>query len=117
MIANRRRAGKLLWAVLAGVLLWAAGAGVAAAQQGGERAGQTTGDTVTIRWDICLGAALSVGLACLAAGYAIGQVGAAALGAASERPELLTRSVVFVALGEGLVVFGFLIALVMVLQL
>jgi V/A-type H+-transporting ATPase subunit K len=69
------------------------------------------------RWDLCLGAALSIGLSCLGAGYAIGRVGAAALGASSERPELLARSLLFVALGEGLVVFGFLIALIMVLAL
>ncbi len=47
---------------------------------------------VVLRYDIALAIGLSIGLPCLAAGYAIARVGAAALGAASERPELLTRS-------------------------
>jgi V/A-type H+-transporting ATPase subunit K len=43
----------------------------------------------------------------------VARVGAAALGASSERPELLTRSIVLVALGEGIAVFGFVVAIVM----
>jgi len=72
---------------------------------------------VVLRYDIALAIGLSIGLPCLAAGYAIARVGAAALGAASERPELLTRSLIFVALGEGIAVFGLLVAiLVLVLK-
>jgi V/A-type H+-transporting ATPase subunit K len=37
------------------------------------------------------------------------------LGAAAEKPELLTRSILFVALAEGLAVLGFAIAM-MILQ-
>jgi len=70
-----------------------------------------------VRWDIAFAVAISIGLPCLGAGYAIGKVGAAALGAASEKPELLTRSLIFVALGEGIAVFGLLVAiLVLVLK-
>jgi F0F1-type ATP synthase membrane subunit c/vacuolar-type H+-ATPase subunit K len=76
-----------------------------------------TPDPSVVRWDIALAIGLSIGLPCLAAGYAIAKVGAAALGAASERPELLTRSLIFVALGEGIAVFGLLVAiLVLVLK-
>jgi len=56
-------------------------------------------------------AALTMGLAILAAAYAVGKVGAAALGAASEKPELLNRALVFVALGEGLAILGLVVAL------
>ena len=66
---------------------------------------------------VVLGAALSAGFGFLGGGYAVARVGAAALGAASERPELLTRSLVFVALGEGIAVFGLVIAILMVLRL
>ena len=54
---------------------------------------------------------------CLAAGYAVGKVGAAALGAASEKPELLTRSLLFVALAEGIAIYGLLVAVLLYLKL
>jgi len=66
---------------------------------------------------IVLGAALAAGFGCLGGGYAVARVGAAALGAASERPELLVRSLPFVALAEGIAVLGVLIALLLVLGL
>ena len=64
-----------------------------------------------------LAAALAAGLGCLGAGYAVARVGSAALGAAAERPELLMRSLIFVALGEGIAIFGLLIAILLVLKL
>ena len=64
-----------------------------------------------------LGAALAAGFGFLGGGYAVARVGAAALGAASERPELLVRSLVFVALGEGIAIFGLVVAILLVLRL
>jgi V/A-type H+-transporting ATPase subunit K len=64
-----------------------------------------------------LAAALAAGLGCLGASYAVARVGSAALGAAAERPELLMRSLIFVALGEGIAIFGLLIAILLVLKL
>jgi len=58
-------------------------------------------------------AAIAIGLSVLGAGYAVGRVGSAALGAAAEKPELLTRSILFVALAEGLAVLGFAIAMML----
>lgn len=46
-----------------------------------------------------------------AAAFAVGKIGAAAMGAAAEKPELLGRAIAFVGLGEGIALFGFLIAL------
>jgi V/A-type H+-transporting ATPase subunit K len=66
---------------------------------------------------LSLAAALAAGLGCLAAGYAVARVGSAAFGAAAERPELLMRSLIFVALGEGIAIFGLLIAILLVLKL
>jgi V/A-type H+/Na+-transporting ATPase subunit K len=66
---------------------------------------------------IGLGAAAAFTMAgcVLGAGYAVARIGAAAMGAAAEKPELLTRSLLFVALAEGLAVLGFAIAM-MILQ-
>jgi V/A-type H+-transporting ATPase subunit K len=60
-----------------------------------------------------LAAAIVVGLSCLAAGLAVGRVGAAALGAASERPELLMKSLLFVALAEGIAVLGLIMGIML----
>jgi V/A-type H+-transporting ATPase subunit K len=60
---------------------------------------------------IALAAAIVVGLSCLAAAIAVGRVGAAALGMASERPELLMKSLIFVALAEGIAIYGLLMGL------
>ena len=61
--------------------------------------------------------ALVMGTACIAAAYAVGKVGAAALGAAAEKPELLGRAIVFVGLGEGIAIFGLIISLMLINKL
>ncbi len=58
-------------------------------------------------------AAFAIGMSVLGAGYAVGRIGSAALGLAAEKPELLTRSILFVALAEGLAVLGFAIAMML----
>lgn len=63
---------------------------------------------------LAFAAALAIGLCVLGAGHAVGRIGSAAMGAAAERPELLTRSILFVALAEGLAVLGFAIAMMLV---
>nr|WP_319474623.1 ATP synthase subunit C [uncultured Sphaerochaeta sp.] len=60
---------------------------------------------------VCFSAALAFGLGALAAGSAIGKVGSAAMGAISERPEIASQALIFIALAEGLVVFGFITSL------
>ena len=47
------------------------------------------------------------------AALAVGKIGAAAMGAAAERPEMLGKAIAFVGLGEGIALFGFLISLMM----
>lgn len=66
--------------------------------------------------DIGLGtaAAFAIAISILGAAHAVGRIGSAALGAAVEKPELLTRSLLFVALAEGLGVLGFAIAIMLV---
>ena len=58
-----------------------------------------------------LAAAIAFGLGALGAGIAIANVGAAAMGAMSEKPEIGGQALIFIALAEGLVVFGFITAI------
>ena len=58
-----------------------------------------------------IAAAVAFGLGAIGAGLAIGNVGAAAMGAVAEKPEIAGQALIFVALAEGLVVFGFITAL------
>jgi V/A-type H+/Na+-transporting ATPase subunit K len=48
------------------------------------------------------------------AAWAVGKIGSAAMGAAAEKPELLTRSILYVALAEGLAVLGFAVAMMII---
>ena len=65
-----------------------------------------------VTWSGVVAVAVAVGI--LGAGYAVGKIGSAALGAAAEKPELLIRSLLFVALAEGLAVLGFAIAMMLI---
>ena len=56
-------------------------------------------------------AAAAFGLGALGAGFAISHVGSAAMGAIAEKPQIAGQALIFVALAEGLVVFGFITAL------
>ncbi len=64
-----------------------------------------------------LAIALTMGIASLSAAYAVGKVGAAALGASAERPELLNKALPFVGLGEGIAVLGMLISFLIWMKL
>jgi len=62
-----------------------------------------------------LAAALAVGISCLAGGFAVGKIGAAAMGAMSENPELAGKALPYVGLAEGICLWGFLVALFILL--
>lgn len=57
-----------------------------------------------------LAAALSTGLACIGAGIAVGNAGAAAVGATAEKPESFRRALIFVGLSEGIAIYGLIIS-------
>ncbi len=61
---------------------------------------------------IALGAALAMGLSALATGYAQGRIGSAAVGAVAEKPELLGRVILLIAIPETLVILGFAVAMI-----
>ncbi len=58
-----------------------------------------------------IAASVAFGLGALGAGFAISHVGAAAMGAVAEKPEVGKNALLYIALAEGIVVFGFLTAL------
>jgi len=58
-----------------------------------------------------IAAAIAFGLGAVGAGIAISHVGAAAMGAVAEKPQIAGQALIFVALAEGIVVFGFITAL------
>lgn len=82
---------------------------------------QTKGETTQIEKDntggktvagyAFIGAAIAFGFGAIGAGIGIGNVGAAAMGAIAEKPEMAGQALIFVALAEGLVIFGFITAL------
>ncbi len=61
-------------------------------------------------------AALAVGIACIGGGSAVGKIGAAAMGAMSENAELSGKALPFVGLAEGICLWGFLVALFIILM-
>jgi V/A-type H+/Na+-transporting ATPase subunit K len=58
-----------------------------------------------------IAAALSTGLACIGAGIAVASTGSAAIGAISEDPRLLGRTIIFVGLAEGIAIYGMIITI------
>lgn len=60
-----------------------------------------------------LAAALAVGLGSIGGGLAVAAAAPAAIGAVSEDPKSFSKSLIFVALGEGCALYGFIIALLM----
>ena len=59
---------------------------------------------------IAIGAGLAVGLGAIATGLAQSRIGAAAMGAVAEKPELMGRAILLVAIPETLVILGFAVA-------
>ncbi len=58
-----------------------------------------------------LGAALSTGIAAIGGGIAVGAGAPAAIGALTEDPKSFGKALIFVALGEGIALYGMLIAI------
>lgn len=94
--------------LLLGAAAWAAETTEGAPPEGSASVEKTVG--------LGLAAAIAVSVSILGASYAVGRIGSAAVGAVAEKPELLPRTLLFVALAEGLAVLGFAVAM-MLLQL
>jgi V/A-type H+-transporting ATPase subunit K len=73
-------------------------------------AGAAALDPGVLRWGL-MAAAIATGASSLGAGYAVGAVGTAAVGALTEKPELLGRMLILVGLAEGIAIYGLLISI------
>jgi V/A-type H+-transporting ATPase subunit K len=83
----------------------------AAAAAGSAAAGATDASALDAARSMgFLAAALAVGIGCAGAGYAVAHVGAASVGAMSERPELSGRALIFVGLAEGIAIYGLIVS-------
>jgi V/A-type H+/Na+-transporting ATPase subunit K len=102
--------GLFVGVLMAALLLASAGL---SAEMGSPRSATETGD-VSRTIGLGVAAAFAIAFSIIGAGYAVGKIGSAALGAAVEKPELLMRSLLFVALAEGLAVLGFAIAMMLI---
>ena len=64
-----------------------------------------------------IAAALATGLSSLAAAYAVASVGAAAIGALAEKPELFGRLLIVIGLAEGIAIYGLIISIMILTRL
>ena len=101
----------LITAGIAAALLFAAGSSMAA-----EQAASASVPPEIVGWGF-LSAAIATGASALGAAYAVGHVGSAAIGALTEKPELLGRVLILVGLSEGIAIYGLIIAILILNRL
>ncbi|MBM4033086.1 MAG: H+transporting two-sector ATPase C subunit [Planctomycetes bacterium] len=115
---SRLRVSIMVWAAVVLLIALPLGLGLSAvlaaeeAPKAGEKAPavkRDAGENIAF----AISVAVVTSMACFSAAYAVGKVGAAALGAASERPELLGRALVFVGFAEGIAIYGLVIAILL----
>ncbi|MDH5737604.1 MAG: ATP synthase subunit C [Gammaproteobacteria bacterium] len=58
-----------------------------------------------------IAAAAATSISCIAAAYAVANVGSAGIGAMTEKPELFGRVLVMVGLAEGIAIYGLIISI------
>ena len=104
---NLKKTTRFLITLIAAGALFAAFSGLALA----------TGVTTTAAagssyegWGL-LAAGISTGIACIGAGIAVGGGAPAAIGALTEDPTSCGKALIFVALGEGIALYGMLISI------
>ncbi len=94
------------------VLFFLAGLLVMSFAQG---AAQATPSAIPLAAWKYLSAAIAVSFACIGGGIAVGKVGAAAMGAIAENPSLSGKALPYLGLAEGICLWGFLVALLILM--
>jgi V/A-type H+/Na+-transporting ATPase subunit K len=79
-----------------------------------QASGQEAAVSAVASWKY-LSAALAVGFACIGGGIAVGKLGAAAMGAIAEDPSLSGKALPYLGLAEGICLWGFLVALLILM--
>ena len=75
---------------------------------------EETADVISSAGMGYLAAALAVGLGSIGCGIAVANAAPAAIGAVAEEPSCFGKAMIFVALGEGVALYGFLIAFLII---
>jgi len=101
----------LVWAILIGVMWFLNPTAILAAE------GASVKEGAGWMGLAYLSAGLAVGLACIASSIAVARIGSAAIGAVSEKPELMGRTLVFLGLAEGIAIYGLIIAIMILNKL
>jgi len=97
-------------ACLVGAIMMFTGQPVEAAQSAAQASSMATGLGY-------IAAALVTGLSCIGGGIAVASAASAALGAISEDPSVLGKSLIFVGLAEGVCLYGLIISFMILGQL
>jgi len=97
--------GTALFAAVGSGLLWLPAAVAAEAA-----AAPSALDPAVLQWGY-VAAALATGLSSLGAAYAVASVGAASVGALTEKPELFGRLIILVGLSEGIAIYGLIVSI------
>ena len=61
-----------------------------------------------------IAAAIAIGLSAIGSGIAVAVVASSAVGAISENPSLLGKTVIFAGLAEGIAIYGLIIAIMII---
>ena len=104
--------GTTLLAGLASLIL---GFAPALAADGTEIARPTL-DPGVLQWGY-MAAALATGLSSLGSAYAVANVGAAAIGALTEKPKMFGRLIILVGLAEGIAIYGLIVSVLILNKL
>lgn len=75
-----------------------------------EKLNETTNENKTNGIGL-IAAALATGLGCIGAGIAVAVVASSAVGAVSENPSLLGKTIIFAGLAEGIAIYGLIISI------
>jgi V/A-type H+-transporting ATPase subunit K len=73
----------------------------------------TTQRDSTVLAAVFIAGGIAFGLAALGAGIAVGNASSAAIGAISEKPSMFGQALIFIALGEGIMIIGFAMFFIM----
>jgi len=94
--------------MLISIAVFAQESAAASAAAGAETSAAETSSAGVLKY---FAAALAVGISCIAGGMAVGRIGSAAMGAMSENADLSGKALPYAGLAEGICLWGFLVAL------
>jgi len=112
--SNKLMAQVAIFAGVFAIMLVVQGGQFVALAEGTTEAASTAGISTGLGY---IAAAIAVGCSCIGAGWAVAKAAPAALGAVSENPDNFGRAIIFVALGEGVAIYGLLISILIINKL